>query len=263
MRLLMLLILSGLFCSPVSAEDHLRLATTTSTENSGLLGVLLPPFEAEAGCKVDVVAVGTGKALKLGETGDVDIVLVHARAMEDAFVEAGHGVGRRDVMANDFVIVGPADDPAGIRGMTDAAAAVKKIFSAKAFFVSRGDQSGTHVKELQLWSEADLAPAGDWYLESGRGMGEVLTMADERQGYALADRGTYIAHRKNTELKVVVEGGKRLHNPYGVIIVNPARHPHVQFQLASRFVDYLTSGEAREIINAYKMSGDQLFFAMD
>jgi tungstate transport system substrate-binding protein len=263
MRWFLLLVLSIFFCSSVHAETHLRLATTTSTENSGLLGVLLPPFEAEADCKVDVIAVGTGKALKLGETGDVDVVLVHARSMEDAFVAAGYGVGRRDVMANDFVIVGPSDDPAGIRGMTDAAAAMQKILSAKAFFVSRGDQSGTHAKEKQLWAEAGLTPAGDWYLESGRGMGEVLTMADERQGYALADRGTYIAYRDKIGLRVVVEGDKRLFNPYGVIIVSPEKHPHVQFQLASRFVEYLTSGKAREIINGYKMSGDQLFFAAD
>ena len=261
MRTLVLMLLVVLFGSPVFAETHLRLATTTSTENSGLLGVLLPPFEQMADCKVAVIAVGTGKALKLGETGDVDVVLVHARAKEDAFVAAGYGVDRRDVMANDFVIVGSPEDPAGIKGMQDAVAALRKIYSSGAFFVSRGDQSGTHTREKQLWVKADLTPAGDWYLEAGRGMGEVLTMADERQGYTLTDRGTFIAYQDKTDLQIDVEGDQRLFNPYGVIAVNPERHPHVQYRLATQFMDYLTSGQAKKIINDYQIGGQQLFFA--
>jgi tungstate transport system substrate-binding protein len=239
----------------------LRLATTTSTENSGLLEVLLPPFEAEAGCKVDVIAVGTGKAIKLGETGDIDVVLVHARSKEDAFVAAGYGVHRRDVMANDFVIVGSPEDPAAISGMNDATAALRRISAAGSMFVSRGDQSGTHTREKQLWAKAGLTPGGGWYLEAGRGMGEALTMADERQGYALTDRGTYIAYRDKITLQIVVEGDKRLFNPYGVIAVNPVKHSHVQHRLAMQFIDYLTSPEAKKIINDYKIGGEQLFFA--
>ena len=261
MRWVMLLLVSVLFCSPVAAETHLRLATTTSTENSGLLAVLLPPFEKANDCKVAVIAVGTGKALKLGETGDVDVVLVHARSREDAFVDAGFGVNRRDVMANDFIIVGAPQDPAGLQGTKDAPAAMAKIAGAQATFVSRGDQSGTHTREKQLWTLAGIQPAGNWYLEAGRGMGEVLTMADERQGYTLTDRGTYIAYQTKVDLQIMVEGDERLFNPYGVIAVNPERHPHAQYPLAMKFIDFLTSPEAKTIINGYRIGGQQLFFA--
>jgi len=246
--------------APALAVEHLRLATTTSTENSGLLRVLLPPFEAQAGCQVDVIAVGTGKALKLGEAGDVDVVLVHARSLEDRFVAEGYGVNRRDVMYNDFVLLGPSSDPAGIAGSRDAASALNKIADTGNFFVSRGDKSGTHHKELELWKSADRVPAGAWYLEAGRGMGEVITMATERQGYTLSDRGTYIAYKDKTDLKVLVEGDKRLFNPYGVIAVNPQKHPHVKYDLTMAFIDYLISPQGQAVIADYRKNGEPLFF---
>jgi len=245
------------------AAERLRLATTTSTENSGLLAELLPPFENANDCKVDVIAVGTGKAIKLGQTGDVDVILVHARSREDKFVNEGYGVDRRDVMYNDFIILGPASDPAGIAGTKDAAAGMAKIAAAKATFVSRGDDSGTHTREKQLWKKAGVAPAGDWYLEAGRGMGEVLTMADERQGYTLSDRGTYIAYRGKVTLQIAVEGDDGLFNPYGVITVNPAKHPHVKVDLAKKFEDFLTSEQAKKLITGYRKGGEQLFYVAD
>ena len=258
--LLAFFLVSLCLCQGAFAVEHLRLATTTSTENSGLLAVLLPPFEKANDCQVDVIAVGTGKAIKLGETGDVDVILVHARKLEDKFVAEGYGVDRRDVMYNDFVILGPAADPAGIAGMKDAAAAMAKIAAAKATFVSRGDQSGTNVKEKELWADAGIKPAGDWYLEAGQGMGEVLTMADQRQGYTLSDRGTFLAYKGKIDLKVLTEGDKRLFNPYGVIAVNPAKYPHTKFQLAEKFIDYLVSPEGQGVIKNYRRGGDELFF---
>jgi len=254
----LLLVLWG--AGPLLAAEHLRLATTTSTENSGLLAELLPPFEKANDAQVDVIAVGTGKAIKLGETGDVDVILVHARSREDKFVAEGYGVDRRDVMYNDFVILGPPSDPAGIKGSKDAAAAMKKIAEAKATFVSRGDDSGTHTREKQLWKAAGVTPSGDWYLEAGRGMGEVIIMAGERQGYTLSDRGTYLAFKDKTPLRVAVEGDDRLFNPYGVIMVNPAKHPHVKVGLAKKFIDYLTSDQAKKLITGYRRGGEQLFY---
>jgi len=225
-----------------------------------LLAELLPSFEAANDCKVDVIAVGTGKAIKLGETGDVDVILVHARSKEDKFVAEGYGVGRRDVMYNDFVILGPENDPAGIKGVTDAAAAMAMIAEARATFVSRGDDSGTHTREKQLWKAADVTPAGDWYLEAGRGMGEVIIMAGERQGYTLSDRATYLAFKEKTPLRIVVEGDKRLFNPYGVIMVNPQKYPHVKVDLAQKFIDFLTSAEGKALIVGFRRSGEQLFY---
>ncbi|MDT8419416.1 MAG: substrate-binding domain-containing protein [Desulfuromonadales bacterium] len=245
------------------ATQHLRLATTTSTENSGLLAELLPPFEEANDCKVDVIAVGTGKAIKLGESGDVDVVMVHARSKEDKFVAAGFGIDRRDVMYNDFVILGPPADPAGIRGGSDAAAAMGKIAGSGSTFVSRGDDSGTHSREKQLWKKAGIEPAGDWYLAAGRGMGEVIVMAGERLGYTLSDRGTYIAFKAKTELQIAVEGDKGLFNPYGAIMVNPEKHPHVKVDLAGKFLDYLTSAQARRLITGFRKGGEQLFYVAD
>jgi tungstate transport system substrate-binding protein len=246
--------------STACAAEHLRLATTTSTENSGLLAELLPPFEKANSAKVDVIAVGTGKAIKLAENGDVDVVMVHARSKEDQFVADGFGVDRRDVMYNDFVLLGPASDPAGIRGVTDVADAMSKIAAAKVTFVSRGDDSGTHSREQQLWKEAGVTPSGHWYLEAGRGMGEIIVMAGERQGYTLSDRGTYLAFMNKTELQIVVEGDKRLFNPYGAIMVNPQKHPHVKIDLAKKFLDYLSSNQAKIIITGYRRGGEQLFY---
>lgn len=243
-----------------AAERRLRLGTTTSTENSGLLKVLLPPFEARCKCKVDVIAVGTGKALKLGERGDVDVVLAHARALEDRFVAEGWGVERRDVMHNDFVVVGPASDKAQVGGARDAADAVRRIAKVGATFVSRGDQSGTHEKERELWKAAGIAPQGAWYLDAGQGMSEVIAMAAERGAYTLTDRGTYLAHPRRRELPILLQGDPILFNPYGVIAVNPAKHPSVQHALARQFIEFLTGGEGRALITGYKVDGEQLFF---
>ena len=255
--------LSLLLVSPGLAAERLRLATTTSTENSGLLAELLPPFEAANDCRVDVIAVGTGKAIKLGETGDVDVILVHARSKEDAFVAGGYGVDRRDVMYNDFVILGPAADPAEIRGGQDAVEALAAIAASRSTFVSRGDDSGTHTREKQLWQAAGIVPGGDWYLEAGRGMGEVIVMAGERQCYTLSDRGTYIAYAQKTPLQIVVAGDQRLFNPYGVIMVNPARHSHIKADLARKFLDYLTSDQAKQLITGFRKGGVQLFYVAD
>ncbi len=257
---LMTILLLLLLASPAFAVEHLRLATTTSTENSGLLADILPPFEEANDCKVDVIAVGTGKAIKLGKTGDVDVVLVHARSKEDKFVADGYGVDRRDVMYNDFVLLGPESDPAGIAGKKDAAAGMEKIAAAKATFVSRGDDSGTHTREKQLWKAAGVTPSGTWYLEAGRGMGEVITMATERLGYTLSDRGTYLAYKTKTDLKIAVEGDAGMFNPYGVIMVNPAKHPHVKVDLAKKFMDYLVSEQGRRLITNFKVNGEQLFY---
>ena len=225
--------------------------------------MLLPPFEAANDCQVDVIAVGTGKAIKLGETGDVDVIMVHARSKEDKFVEGGYGVDRRDVMYNDFVILGPTNDPAGIKGGQDAVEALSKISASKSTFVSRGDDSGTHSREKQLWTKAGVAPEGDWYLEAGRGMGEVIVMAGERQGYTLSDRGTYIAYAEKTPLQVVIESDKELFNPYGVIMVNPARHSHVKVDLSKKFLNYLTSDQAKQLITGFRKSSKQLFYVAE
>jgi tungstate transport system substrate-binding protein len=239
---------------------RLRLSTTTSTENSGLLAVLLPPFEAKTGLKVDVIAVGTGQALKLGEAGDVDVVLVHARELEDRFVADGYGVNRRDVMHNDFIIIGPASDPAGVRGMKDAAAALKRIADRGAVFVSRGDNSGTHVKEQSLWAAAGIKPSGRWYREAGQGMGPVITMTNDLQGYTLADRGTYLSMKDKVDLPILVEGDPRLFNPYGIIALNPDRFRHVAYFEAMELIAWMTSVEGQKIIGDYKVEGEVLFF---
>ena len=239
---------------------RLRLATTTSTEQSGLLGVLIPPFEKASGLKVDVVAVGTGKALKLGENGDADVVLVHAREAEDAFMAAGFGVNRRDVMHNDFVLLGPAADPAGIKGMKSAAEAFRKIAAAQSGFISRGDQSGTHVKELELWKKAGLKPQGRWYKEVGQGMGEVIVMAADLQAYTLADRGTWLSMKDKARLAILGEGDPLLFNPYGIIAVNPVRWPKVDYMGAMRFIAWITSVEGQRIIRDYQIGGEGLFF---
>jgi tungstate transport system substrate-binding protein len=256
-----MLAIAGLFgaISAWAAPD-LRLATTTSTENSGLLNVILPIFEAKYGGKVRVISVGTGAALKLGENGDADVVLVHARPLEDKFMAAGFGSVRKDVMYNDFIIVGPKQDPAGVRGTRDVIAAMKKIGASGAKFVSRGDESGTHQMEKDYWKRAGIAPQGAWYLSTGQGMGQVLTMAAELMGYTLTDRATYAAYKDKTGLDTLVEGDAQMFNPYGVIVVNPQRHPRSNNAGATAFADWLTSAEGQKAIAAFKINGVQMFF---
>jgi tungstate transport system substrate-binding protein len=229
--------------TPAPSElQELILATTTSTNDSGLLDYILPDFEEKYNATVSVVAVGTGQALELGRNGDADVVLVHARALEDAFMADGEGTQRYDVMHNDFVILGPADDPAYIASMTSAADALSQIAGTKATFISRGDDSGTHTKEKEIWAAANLTPEGDWYLSAGQGMGAVLTMAAEQQAYTLSDRATYLARKaEGLDLEVLVEGDPVLFNPYGVILVNPEKHPDVKAALAQQFADWLIS----------------------
>jgi tungstate transport system substrate-binding protein len=257
---------------------RLVLATTTSTYDSGLLDVILPDFEAKYGAEVEVIAVGTGQAIQLGENGDADVILVHARSREDAFVGGGFGVNRQDVMYNDFVIVGPAADPAGIKGLTDVAAALTKIAETQSPFISRGDDSGTHTKEQSLWqatnvplteaasiSSADktfVRPEGEWYQSIGQGMGATLTVANEQLAYTLSDRATFLARKQEgLDLEIVVEGDSRLFNPYGVIAVNPELHPTVNFAGAQAFIDWLTSVETQQLISQFGVDtfGQPLF----
>ena len=247
---------------PAQAEalKVLRIATTTSTENSGLLSILHPPFEQEFNVRLDVIAVGTGKALRLGENGDVDVVFVHAPKAEQAFVDAGFGVDRRAVMHNDFIIVGPADDPANVRQAACVYQALTQIHNAQAKFVSRGDDSGTHKKEKALWAASELLPEGAWYASAGQGMGAVLRIADDKHAYTLTDRGTYIAHREKLGLQIMLEGDPPLFNPYHIIKVSPDRYPHVNSKLAKHYMDYVTSVEGQKIIGDYKLAGEQLFY---
>ncbi|MDQ4075167.1 MAG: substrate-binding domain-containing protein [Chloroflexota bacterium] len=248
------------------------MATTTSTADSGLLDAILPAFEQRYGAEVEVIAVGTGQALALGEKGDVDVVLVHARAQEDAFVEAGHGVSRRDVMVNDFVIVGPPADPAQIQGMTGAAEAFRAIAQAGAPFASRGDESGTHSKEMQIWSEAGIAPGVGlpWYRSLGQGMGETLVTANELGAYTLSDRGTVLFMQERVPDLMILVGGatiaensdQSLLNPYGVIPVNPAMHPGVSAALAEAFAGWLTTPQTQADIGSFgkERFGQPLFY---
>ncbi|MHC4959153.1 MAG: ABC transporter substrate-binding protein [Planctomycetota bacterium] len=260
MRWIALVVLLAACADTPGAPARVRLATTTSTENSGLLAYLLPPFEEAAGIDVQVIAVGTGQALALGKRGDVDVVLVHARTREDEFVAEGHGVDRRDIMWNDFVILGPREDSAGVKGLRDVRQALERIRTAKAKFVSRGDDSGTHIRELALWKTAGGKPQDrDLYLAAGQGMGKCLIMADEVRGYILADRGTYLAFQGRLDLDVLVEGDPALRNPYGVILVNPDRHDHVNAAGARKLLDYLTSPEGQRRITAFRVKGQVLF----
>lgn len=236
-----------------SKGGKIILATTTSTQDSGLLDYLLPDFEKETGIEVYVVAVGTGQAITLGEDGNADVLMVHARSREDAFMEAGHGTRREDVMYNDFIIVGSAEDPAEIKGMARATEALKKVADSNATFISRGDDSGTHTKELSVWKAAGIEErSGDWYVSAGQGMGEVLTMSAEQQGYTFSDRATYLARTKEgLELEVLVEGDEVLFNPYGVIAVNPDKGPQIHEDLANQFIDWIISVPVQEKIAAF------------
>ncbi len=253
-----LVLVAQLFCASASAQT-LRLATTTSTDNSGLLEFLLPGFERQCGCRVDVIAVGTGKALRLGENGDVDVLLVHDPLREKAFVEAGHGRYRRYVMYNDFVLLGPAEDPAGVRKSRNAAAAFSAIAGARAVFVSRGDESGTHAKEKSMWRAASVAPGGDWYRETGQGMGATIQVADQMRGYTLADRGTFLAMRDKLGLQILLSGDPRLHNPYGVIPVLNKAISQQGATLAQSFAAWITGADAQSRIASFKKYGQVLF----
>jgi len=250
-----------LLCSPsiYASGTVIRLATTTSTENSGLLSVILPEFEHTTKNQVHVIAVGTGKALRLLREGNVDVVLVHARAAEDKIVADGFGVNRKDVMYNDFVIVGDPKDPAKIKGTKDAAKALKEIANQKSLFISRGDDSGTHKKEKFLWREARVVPQGKWYREAGQGMGKVLQMASELGAYTLTDRGTWLAYQKKLPLKILVEGDARLFNPYGIIAINPKKYPDANYDGAMQLVNWITSRSAQLIIKNFKIAGQTLF----
>ncbi len=248
--------------APASGEKKLILATTTSTQDSGLLDYLLPDFEKQFGAKIDVIAVGSGQALKLGEDGNADVLLVHSPAAEADFMKAGHGTRREDVMYNDFVIVGPASDPAGIKGTTSAVEAFKKIADSQSKFVSRGDNSGTNAKELSIWKKAAIEPKGDWYVSAGQGMGEVLSMADEQQAYTLSDRATYLARTKQgLTAELLVEGDKDLFNPYGVIAVDPQKNPNIHADLATQFIDWIISVPVQEKISQFGVAdfGQTLF----
>jgi len=243
-------------------EDLIRLATTTSTENSGLLDRLLPPFEASTGLRVHVLAVGTGRALKMGQDGDADLLLVHAPTAEAKFVADGYGVNRRAVMFNDFVIVGPESDPADVGGSADPRVALAKIALRRNTFVSRGDDSGTHLKERALWRAAGVDPMGEWYREAGEGMGRVLFIADELDAYTLADRGTWLAYRSRLRLVLHLVGDELMRNPYAIVAVNPDRFPDVNYLGAMRLIAWVTSVPGQALIADYRVDGEPLFRPM-
>ncbi len=280
--------LTGLLAGTAIGSDKiLKMSTTTSTQSSGLLDLLLPEFEKDTAIKVKVIAKGTGAAIRDGQDGNVDVIFVHAKGREEKFVADGWGTKRYAVMHNDFVIIGPAADVAKIRGLSDGGRALGKIAEMKQTFISRGDDSGTHTKEQFLWQESGVAlvdkiqtivkkgkkkevsfqmPAGsvDWYLSIGQGMGKTITFADEKQAYTMSDRGTYIKYKygktPEIELDVLCEGGPALANPYGIIPVNPEKHPHVQNDLAMQFVDWITSEKGQKMISDYRLEGKQLFY---
>ena len=244
-------------------QRSIVVASTTSTENSGLFGHILPLFKQKTGIDVRVVSLGTGQAIDVGRRGDADVVFVHAKPLEEKFVADGEGVRRFEVMYNDFVIVGPKSDPAGIKGSKDAVAAFRKVAAAKVPFISRGDKSGTHVAELDLWKQAGIDPQtgkGSWYREIGQGMGAALNTASAANGYVLADRGTWISFKNRGDLMIVTEGDNRLFNQYGVILVNPAKHPSVKQAEGQAFIDWLVSAEGQKAIAEYKINSEQLFF---
>jgi tungstate transport system substrate-binding protein len=282
-----MMLMSWIFGIAQAEEKILKMSTTTSTQESGLLDVLLPALEKDTGIQIKVIAKGTGAAIRDGIDGNVDVIFVHDRAREDAFVKDGYGTQRYGVMHNDFVVVGPDSDRAGIKGTIEGAEALKKIAAAKATFISRGDDSGTHAKEQELWKASGIelqsttmtldkdgkktdvsavypANSKDWYLSVGQGMGKTLTVADEKQAYTLTDRGTYIKYKLGREvpinLSILSEGGKQLANNYGVIPVSPKKFPHVQYNLAMEFVQWLISEKGQQVIADYKQHGQQLFF---
>jgi tungstate transport system substrate-binding protein len=258
-------LIAAALATPALAQDKsIVVASTTSTMDSGLFGHILPIFKAKTGIDVKVISQGTGQALDTGRRGDADVVFVHARTQEEKFVAEGFGVKRFAVMYNDFILIGPKSDPAGIKGK-DIETALKAIKEKAAPFVSRGDKSGTHSAELALWKAAGIdvagADKGPWYREIGQGMGAALNTASSMNGYVLADRGTWLSFKNRGELDIVVEGDKRLFNQYGVMLVNPEQHAHVKKELGQQFIDWLISAEGQKAITDYKINGQQLFFA--
>ncbi len=246
-------------------DETLTLTTTTSTYDTGVLDEVNTAFEDRYGVEVEAVAQGTGAALETGRAGDSDVVMVHARSLEDEFMREGYGVNRRDLMFNDFVVVGPEDDPAGIDGVGEVTEAFRAIAETESTFISRGDNSGTHAKELAIWDAAGVEPGGEWYREAGSGMGEVLNQANQTPGYTLADRGTYLSQRSEIDISIRVEGPieggpELLANPYGVVAVNPGVHENVNYDLAMSYIGFITSPEGQEVIGEYTVEGEQLFF---
>jgi len=263
-RLLLVLIAVIGLVAPAAAEDKsIVVASTTSTQDSGLFGYLLPLFKAKTGIDVKVVALGTGQALDTARRGDADVVFVHAKSAEEKFLAEGFGVKRYPVMYNDFVIIGPKSDPAGIKGMKDVGVALKAIKDKGIPFISRGDKSGTHIAELALWKAVGIDIAtqkGPWYKEIGQGMGAALNTAAASDAYVLSDRGTWLSFKNRGNLVIAVEGDKRLFNQYGVMLVNPAKHPHVKKELGQAFIDWLISPQGQKAIADYKINGEQLFY---
>lgn len=249
--------------SAAQAGESIVLASTTSTEQSGLFNFILPIFEKSSGIAVKVVALGTGQALDVGKRGDADVLLVHDRAAEDKFVAEGYGVERKDVMYNDFVLVGPAADAAGVKGAKDTADAFSRIAKKGSNWVSRGDRSGTHAAELRFWGSAGVDVKGQgWYKEAGAGMGPTLNMAAGMGAYTLADRGTWASFKNRQDLTIVYAGDPKLYNPYGVMLVNPAKHPHVKKAAGEKFIAWITSADGRRAISAYKIGNEQLFYPL-
>jgi tungstate transport system substrate-binding protein len=250
--------------TPVAGQRFITVSSTTSTTDSGLFNHLLPIFQRSSSIDVRVVSQGTGQALDTGRRGDADVVFVHARMQEEKFVADGFGVERKPVMYNDFVLIGPKADPAGIKGGRDIVAALKVVQAKSALFISRGDKSGTHAAEVSLWKAAEVnieTAKGPWYREIGQGMGAALNMASAQNGYVLSDRATWLNFRNRGDLEIAVEGDRRLFNQYGVILVNPMRHKHVKQADGQRFIDWLTGPEGQRAITSYRINGEQLFFA--
>ena len=256
----LVVLLLGLACACRADEGMLRLATTTSTVDSGLLSVIVPRFESFSGLKVALMSVGTGAAIVLGETGKADVLLVHSGEAEDRFVQSGFGKDRREVMYNDFILVGPPRDPAQVKSARGIKDALRRIVESGATFISRGDDSGTHEKEKALWRESGHDPSPRQYISAGQGMGEVLMTASNVRAYTLSDRATYSAYRTRLELDVVMQGDPMLFNPYGVIAVNPARNAQVNYKAAMRFIDWITGPEGRRVIAEFRVNGQQLFY---
>ncbi len=257
------ILLASMFMSkPIFAQEVIRLATTTSVYETGLLDYIIPPFEKKYNVKVHIISVGTGRAIQLAKNGDVDIILVHDREAEDNFIKEGYGVSRKDVAYNDFLIVGPSEDPAKIKNSEDVKITFKKIADSGQTFISRGDESGTHKEEIALWKEADIVPTGDWYLESGQGMTATLIMADEKNAYTLIDRASYISNKDKIRLIELTAGDKDLLNYYSIIAVNPDKYPDIEYNLAASLIEWITSLECQKMIDEYKKDGQQLFHSV-